>query len=462
MTTQTKTFDAAEAEAKASAIAEDLIARALAAGADEAEAIVTRGESIDVGFESGDLKLTTVDEGTTIGLRVFRDKRLGFSSTNQIDAQSLVQTVSDAVSLAGFSPPDDHNVLPKISEPGAGTPKVHPSMAAMAIEDVVERAAALLAMANGIDPRLATDKASLSLYRGASAVHSSAGARAAESDAALSLSLFGMAIDGDDVGGFDYWGDFVRNAADFEAIQKAAVERYAAAALGNLGAGAAESYNGPVLFSPAAFQDVFVAPLISAASAIAVQRGRSALAKRLGKQVAHPSISITDDPTDLRLGGASSFDREGIATRLFPIVKDGVLQSFLYNGYAAQVDGVASTGHAAGGPRAVPGLGPHAVVVAGGEGGSADALRATLGKGLMVQRFSGTVDAASGDFSGVAKSARWIEKGVEVRPVRETLFSGNVYELLEKIQALSTDPEVVMGGCRAPWALVDGVSVVAG
>ena len=56
-------------------------------------------------------------------------------------------------------------------------------------------------MATGVDDRLATEKASLSLNRGASAVFSSAGARAAESDAAISLSLFGMAIDGDDVGG---------------------------------------------------------------------------------------------------------------------------------------------------------------------------------------------------------------------------------------------------------------------
>ena len=117
---------------------------------------------------------------------------------------------------------------------------------------------------------------------------------------------------------------------------------------------------------------------------------------------------------------------------------------------------------AAGGARAVPGLGPHALTVSGGDGGDAAALRTTLGKGLVVQRFSGSVDPASGDFSGVAKSARWVEGGEEVRSVRETLFSGNAFELLGKVLALSSSPEVVMGGCRAPWALIDDVSVVAG
>ena len=236
----------------------------------------------------------------------------------------------------------------------------------------------------------------------------------------------------------------------------------AAAALGNLGAGAAESYRGPVLFSPAAFQDVFLSPLVSASSAIAVQRGRSALADKVGEAVAHPSITIVDDPADERLGGACSFDREGVPATRFPLVEAGVLKGYLYNGYAAQVDGVSSTGHAAGGARAVPALGPHALNVAGGEGGDPAALLAALDKGLVVQRFSGTVDPASGDFSGVAKSARWVEGGEQVRSVRETLFSGNAFELLRKVLALSTSQEVVMGGCRSPWALIDDISVVAG
>lgn len=461
MSTHAPAFDTQAAETLASERASELVDRALAAGAEEAEAVATQGDSIEVGFESGDLKLTTVDQGASIGLRVFRERRMGFASTNQGDTASLDELVRDAVSLAGFSPPDDANVLPV---PGAGErrPLVHPSLAALTIEEVVEHARELLDLVSDVDPRLRTEKASLSLSRGATAVRSSAGADASESDAALSLSLFGMAIDGDDVGGFDYWGDLVRDRADLAAVRGAAVERYASAALGNLGAGAAESYHGPVLFSPAAFQAVFLSPLLSAAGAVAVQRGRSALAGKVGEAVAHPSITVVDDPTDRRLGGAASYDREGVPARRFPVVEAGVLAGYLYNGYAARVDGVESTGHAVGGPRSVPGLAPHAVGVAGGEGGDADALRRALGKGLVVQRFSGTVDPASGDFSGVAKSARWVEGGVEARPVRETLFSGNAFDLLRKVLALSSEPEVVMGGCRAPWALIDDVSVVAG
>ena len=110
----------------------------------------------------------------------------------------------------------------------------------------------------------------------------------------------------------------------------------------------------------------------------------------------------------------------------------------------------------------MPGLGCSAIQVAPGEGGTPEDLRRRLDKGLVAQRFSGTVDPASGDFSGVAKSARWVEGGQVVRSVRETLLSGNAFQLLESLDALSSESESVMGSAIAPWALIDGVSVTGG
>jgi predicted Zn-dependent protease len=128
----------------------------------------------------------------------------------------------------------------------------------------------------------------------------------------------------------------------------------------------------------------------------------------------------------------------------------------------AHKDGRHSSGHASGGPRTLPGIGPHAVVVAPGQGGDLQALFRALGRGLYVQRFSGTVDSASGDFSGVAKSARWIENAVSVRSLKETLISANAFELLRGSPTLASASERIMGVMRAPAALVDGVTVTAG
>lgn len=460
--TEARTFEPEAEEARLTERCQRLVSLARAAGADEAEAYATYGQSLDVKYEKGDLKLSSVSESTSLGLRVFRERRLGFCSVNQTDDAALGRAVADALSLAALNRPEDEN---RLAEPRAILELeslVHPELRALDIDWLVERAQEFTGRILGADPRVAIDSASLDASRVTHAIATSRGLCAAESDAALSLSSFGMAVDGDDVGGFHVSSDSFRDPALFEARSARAADEFCGVVLGNLGSEKAESYEGPVLFTPEALLSIFVSPLLSAASAIAVQRGRSALAGKVGEKVAASGVHLVDDPTDRELSGACSFDREGAPTGRFELVSGGVLQSLLYNGYAANVEGRASTGHARGGARSVPGLGCHALVVGAGTGGDRAAMEAVLGRGLLVQRFSGTVDPASGDFSGVAKSARWLEPGRAPRPVRETLISGNAFELLAGEVILGSEVELLSGRTRAPRAILGPISVTAG
>jgi PmbA protein len=455
-------FDGPRAEQREGEHAEGLLAEALKAGAGQAEVLAQGSETIAVRFEGEELKLSSADSGSALGLRVFDDQRMGFASTNQVGSEARRRTAVGALGLARCSPPDPANSLPAHAPVSHRVEACDEQLAALGVAEVVRLGRDLVARTLARDPRLRLDSCEVALRRGAGAIHSSAGVTTSASSTSLSLSLFGMAVDGEDVGGFDYWGGHALDLESFEGLVAESVSRFSDAALGNLGAQSSESYTGPVLFSPSALMDVFVQPLVAAAGAIAVQRGRSSLAGKLGQDIAASGLTILDDPTDRRLMGLTAFDREGTPTRPFPIVKDGVLQGYLYNGYAAAVDGVQSTGHASGGARSVPGLGPHGLCVAPGAGGGVEDMLGHLNRGLLVGRFSGSVDPASGDFSGVAKSGRWVEAGEVVRPVRETLFGGNLFELLPRILQLSSVQESVMGTALAPWALVDGMAVTAG
>ena len=456
-------FDPAQEEARLLDRCEQLVDLALSGGADEAEAFGSFSQVSGISFEKGDLKIAQVDDGTSIGLRVFKDGKQGFTSTNQTGRASLEEAANNACTLAGFSVADEMNRLPEARPlPTDSSSLVQPAVGQFDLEAVIRVGTEFVERVVARDHRIAIDKAEAQASRLSVAVHSTEGVHLAESDASVGLSIFGMAVDGDDVGGFDYWGGSVRDLSRLAALTDETVTRFSDAVIENLNAGPAESYTGPVLFSPAAFLSCFIAPIVSGSSAIAVQRGRSALAGKLGESIAVPALSIVDDPTDRLLAGAGRFDREGQPTTRFSIVEAGQLCSYLYNAYAARVDDCQSTGHAAGGARSVPGLGTHAIKVAPGASGDRDAMLAALGRGLYVQRFSGTVDPASGDFSGVAKSARWVEKGQIVRSLKETLISGNAFELLHQIQGLSSVTETIFGSSQVPFALVDGLSVTAG
>ncbi|MFT7678421.1 MAG: PmbA protein [Planctomycetota bacterium] len=451
-----------EREAQLLEAAKQLVEAAQAKGADQAEAFASGGEMTQVAFEDSDLKQVQMDEFCSVGLRVIVDGRQGFCSTNQLGEASLQQAAEDALALARMAPPDAFNGLPPTVEHGPALDMLSADPLELSLDQTVQSGMELIGRVMARDARLSLDKADVTLSRVSQGLVNSLGAEQAESDAQVSVSVFGMAVDGDDVGGFDYACERTRRQGQLQHCIEETVRTFADGALGNLAAGSAESYEGPVLFAPSAFLSAFVSPLLAAASSMAVQRGRSALEGKLGQQVTNDVLTILDDPHNLELAGAGSFDREGQPTRRFELLKAGVLQGLFYNGYSAQVDGVVSTGHARGGARGVPGLGPHAVHVLGGSGGSSEELTRTLGKGLLVQRFSGSVDPASGDFSGVAKSARWVENGQVVRSVKETLIAGNAFELLRGQLSLSSTPESLMGVSLAPWALVDGLSVTAG
>ena len=456
-----------DVSAKLQERAAQLMDMAKKAGAAEAEVYGYGGTSLSAKVEKGDLGQVQADEGTSLGLRVMIDGRLGFASTNQMRPEALQAVATDAVAIAKLSPPDEANRLPDPGDVADDQRMRHhldDTVAGIQVAEVVERAQTLGNSVIGHDARVSVDQASFSAVTGASVIVNSRGVLQSDEDAALTMSVMALAVDGDDTGGFDYRGAVVRSGAEVEAELQRIAREVATACVGNLGATTAKTYKGLVAFAPSAFASSFLGPLLGSVSAIAVQRGRSFLAEKIGETIA-PGLTLVDDPTDPRMAGARAFDREGLPARRTAIVEDGVLKTFLHNSYSAAVGGTVSTGHAQGGARAVPGLGCHAMRLdAVGSDALEDeaALLKALGTGLYIQRFSGSVDAASGDFSGTAKSARWVENGEIVRSVNEVMLSGNAFELLNGSTRLSKATERVGGSSQIPWALVDGVSVTAG
>lgn len=438
------------------------IEAAVAAGADQAEAYASARDSREVALEKGDLQLARTQGSEGLGLRVIVGGRLGFASTNQLEGDALGRLAREAVALARLGPEDEFNRLPRASARPIESHLVNAQLWELGIADCVRLAGDLLRRVAAHDPRLSIDSGAVEASSHSVAVASTNGALASESDCGLSCSVFGMAVDGQDVGGFDYRGDWTRRPEEFDARLERAVDLFARTAIGNLGARAAESYRGAVLLRPEALVSMLLSPLLGGLSALAVQRGRSPLRDKLQRAVGGSNLTLYDDPSDRQLAGAGSFDREGVASARTTLVQNGVLQTFLYNGYAAAVEGRLSTGHASGSTRSVPDIGLHALVMEPGSGGDEAELLARLDRGLLVGRFSGTVDPASGDFSGVAKSARWVSQGRVQHATGETLLQGNAFDALSALLALSSRADVLSGSMRLPWALVDGISVTAG
>ena len=173
-----------------------------------------------------------------------------------------------------------------------------------------------------------------------------------------------------------------------------------------------------------------------------------------------------EDPTDRELGEWAPFDREGVRTERHALLENGRLKFVAYDGFSARRAGTSSTGNAGGGPGDLPSVGFSNVTVTADPARGrvlrdAD-LAAELGSGLVVKRFSGNLDPQSGQFSGIAKNSWWVRDGERAHAVNEVMIAGNAFEVLEQIVAAGDRLHSIMGEGRAPYLLVDGVSVTAG
>ncbi|OGR45921.1 MAG: hypothetical protein A2X40_01035 [Elusimicrobia bacterium GWC2_65_9] len=194
-----------------------------------------------------------------------------------------------------------------------------------------------------------------------------------------------------------------------------------------------------VLFEPWVAAE-FLELLADLFSAEEVQGGRSLLAGRLGDTVASPLVTLRDDP---RIpGGAASarFDAEGMPTRDKALVDRGVLREYLHDSATAARAGMSSNGCSVRGSwRGLPGPGPSNFSLVPGLLTRAALLKDTR-DGLLLMEVLGThmVDPVSGEFS-VGVSGYEVEKGAFARPFKGAMISGNLLDLLGRVDAVADD-----------------------
>ncbi len=439
-------------------VCDALVRRAQKKGASQVEVYAEQVASLSASLEQGALKGAQAQTHEAFGLRVFVGKRQGFACVNRRDGKALDEAIADALAIARASEDDDGNDL---SDPLPTRP-IHglcdPHVKAVEVGDVVTLAQNMLAAAVDEDSRVSVDTGSVSVSHGQTAICTSRGIALADVDTGLQWGLFGMAVDGDEVGSFDYSYDASRSLdrVDVTATGREFAQRTTAL----LKPRAAKSYTGRVLFAPEAFEEIFLSAILSATDGDNVWKGKSALANKLGERIADAALTIVDDGTVPSAIGSAVFDREGLPHKRTVLVGGGILHRFLYDTKTALRAHKRPTGHAQGSARSLPGIGTTNVRVEPG-GLPVPTLLQALGKGLYVTRFSGNVDDVTGDFSGVAKGSFWVHNGHVSYPVKETLIAGNVFSLLPRIVALSNTVKRIMS-TEAPHALIDGIVVTAG
>src|SRR5689334_23291557 len=93
-------------------LAEKVVKRAIAGGADEAEVLLSQGFESGVRLRKGVVELLNEAQPRAMSLRIYRDKRAAVVYTSDFTNEALEKLVEQALDLATIADPDPYGGLP--------------------------------------------------------------------------------------------------------------------------------------------------------------------------------------------------------------------------------------------------------------------------------------------------------------------------------------------------------------
>lgn len=443
--------------ATAQSLAEAAIARARAAGADAADAVLIGHRATTVSVRLGALEDVDRSEGAEIGLRVFVGQRSASVSASDFAGDALGDLAARAVAMARAAPEDRWaGLAPQERLLRGGGPALDLDDGGAADPaSLKERALAAEAAARAVPGVTNSEGGSASASHGTVAIATSHGFAGAYSSSSHGTSASVIAGEG---GSMQRDGAYhgVRHLSDLEeaeAIGRRAGER-AVARLNPVGTGSGAM---PVIFDPRVGSSL-IGHLIGAISGGAITRRTSFLLDMLGERIFAPGILIRDDPLRPRGLRSRPFDGEGLPVAVTDVIADGVLSGWLLDSASARQLGLAPTGHAARGLGGAPGVGVTNLHMAPGSITPA-ALMADVKRGIYVTALIGQgVNGVTGDYSRGA-SGFLIEDGVPTRPVDEITIAGNLKSMYAALTP--ADDLEFRHAINVPTLRVDGMTVAS-
>lgn len=437
----------------------DIVAKALRAGATDAEVVFAEGDEFETLVRLGQVEQLKEAGSRALGVRVFQGQRTASTSTSDLSTEGIEQLVSGAMALVRVTSDDPFAGLPERKEFGALSGDLdlfYDDVYSLTVTERIEYARRTEAAAMAADPRIQNSGGGgFDAATGRKILANSRGFLGESRRSSCSISTQPIALSPDGGMQRDYWYSSQRSLHLLdspEAVGQEAARR----TIRRLGARRVATQRVPLVFSPEVAKSILGA-IMSAINGNAVYRSSSFLAGKLGETVAGGNLTIIDDGTMPGGFGSAPFDGEGLPTRRKVVLNKGVLTSYLLNTYTARKLGLQSTGNAARGLAGSPGIGAGNFYLEAGTK-TPEEIIAEIPAGLYVTELIGHgVNIVTGDYSHGA-SGLWIENGELTYPVEEITVAGNLKEMLHNISEIGNDL-IFRGAVECPTLRVEGMTV---
>jgi PmbA protein len=414
----------------------------------EAEAFASMAWEVETEIDGSNITIGAESMDFGVGVRVIKDKRLGFAYTSV--PKDIPRTVRNALSASRLGVRVD-NPLPSMTKLPDVRGLIHDEVMHIETERGFELTREVLEGARSVSKDIHVPSGGLYYGIERFAIVNTNGLEVDHVGTVASASANAVAGEGDKTSAYESVTSRALDIDMFEVGRKAA--DLAVRLQGGKGLKGGKM---DVVFTPPALAELMGHTLVPAFFGDRVATGESYLKGRLGKRIACKGMDIEDDglrPSGL---GSARCDEEGSPSKRTVLMKDGVLKGFLYDMASASRYGAknedrdppSSTGNGLRpGFRGVPMTGSRNVSIHG-RTRAMEKIIASIDRGVLVHDIMGahTANPASTDFSVNSPVLFMIEDGEVAYPVQSAMISGNLGEMFMRVGALGDDTRCVAGG----------------
>lgn len=205
-------------------------------------------------------------------------------------------------------------------------------------------------------------------------------------------------------------------------------------------------FNGTVIFTPGAMNQMLMFGLNSFAGDSYILSGEAKWLGKIGEKVASEKLTVAIKPWDERIFGTAVRTEDGFRTEDYLLIENGILRSYLDSLYVSKKCNV---------PRALST--DLDMVVSPGDTKLAEMIK-SIDKGLIIGAISCGYPGANGEISGVAKQSFYVENGEVKGAVNETMVSFNLADMFLNIEDVSKET-ICNGMVVMPYIKVGNILV---
>ncbi|MFW6287919.1 MAG: TldD/PmbA family protein [bacterium] len=392
-------------------------------GADKAEVFLTHEFVDEMNINNGEISLLRSREEYHLNITAIIDQKKDFIQINQIDDESIEAAVDEVINNARNSQADEaHDIASEAIEKEFEAEKSELDLNLMH-----KRSKDFIARVEMDYPDLVIEEAALEYIDKYKYYYNSNGVKLSSNNDMYLFSLVFFSKKGRQTSSFNYTSVFTKelekelyDLGSINYLLRESVEHLAPQVIED------KKFTGDVIITPDCMNEI-LGSLLAHLSDYYLIAGISNFADKLGEKVLDEKFSLRTEPASDQLAVKRYFGNDGIINKNAYIFEKGVLKNYLLDLYGSR-----KTGNDRG-----PSTGENLVIESGDR--SMEEMTQSIEKGIILSRFSGGRPAPNGDFSGVAKNSYYVENGEIKYPIKETMISGNIFEMFQNIKGISKE-----------------------